>query len=156
MKLKDLMEYKGATPEEMKQAVEFYKEYYGISLKTAGENKYINDPKEIKEAHRRYNQLKRDTFDVSQRTGDLISTEDATKEFMEDASDAWEWMDEYREHGFEEALQFIIWQAERDVENKLKCTETALAQLIAKWESLRKTHEKDKRENRKWKQKNRK
>lgn len=150
-KLKDLYNYKNATKEQLEEAREFYKEYYGVSLKPAGQNKYINDPSEIKEAHRRFNQLKTDLFDVKDRAGELsryMAHEDYDQ-FMEDASDDWEWQDVFKQHGFEEALRTIVQQAERDIENKNISNETVLGSLISKWERLRKMNERDKREKRK-------
>ena len=147
-KLKDLAEYKGATKEEIEEAKEFYKEYYGISLKKPGENKHINDPEEVKAAHRRYNQLKTDAFDASQRKGELVDFNTA-REFMEDASDDWDMRDHYKLFGFEETLKMIVERAERDVENKHTCTKTVLARLISQWDILRKMNEKAKREKRK-------
>lgn len=96
--------------DEQKWIKQFYQEWeYGARPKNA----IIKDKEMLKAANRNYNSQRTEVYDQPEVVNYM---EDTYKDFMEDASDAWEWQDAYAEGGYKAAKQIIIEHALRDLE----------------------------------------
>lgn len=91
--------------------------YYGTRQKPTGQKAYeiINTKEGQREAERNNNRNKRDVLSVAERTGTLRELTENEHEFMQDASDEWEWQDVYKYAGPEQAQHVIFEQAKRDI-----------------------------------------
>ena len=136
----DLQEYYSKlSPEEKEWAKKFYREYYGVDF--YGEEENIIKDKEIKsEAHRNHNSQFRDALSVAEKTGSLRDLTDSEREFMEAASDEWEYMDAYKLLGYGEALKVLILQTERDILKGGSDLKVVLARFIVKFNNLKRIH----------------
>lgn len=82
-----------------------------------GEFQIITSEEGQKEATRNNNSNSRDVLNVAEKTKMLDELDDNQNEFMNDASDAWEWKDSYCVAGPEGAKNTIFAHAKRDIEN---------------------------------------
>ena len=144
----DFLDYIDELPEEEKEFIkQFYREYYfdGVTGKTA-EERVIKSEEAIKEARRNHNSMKTDMLFRAKKEGFYDTVNSASAEqFMEDASDEWEWQDAFKLLGFEGALKVITDQTIRDLDNKHLNTEIVLARYYEKRDRLRRVLNKEKR-----------
>jgi hypothetical protein len=101
------------TKEEQEWVKQFYKEWYYADFRK-GQEPIITDPAMKAEANRNHNMRKTDIMEQESNVGEITKKH----EFMEDASDAWEWQDFFNVFGAEEALHVINIQTFRDLTNK--------------------------------------
>jgi len=118
---------------------EFYKEYYfeGIS-KVPEEKRILNTPEAITEANRNHNSTKTDMLFRAKKDGVLSQLNPNSVDFMNAASDSWEWEDAFKYVGFEGALAVITTQAIRDIKDASVDINITLCRYYEKRERLRK------------------
>ncbi len=104
------MEYKEyeheLSPEERKWIKQFYCEYYNNGLYNH-EEPIITDLKLKKEAKRNYNNVSRDALELAGRQETYGNLSEIDKQFLDTASDDWEWRDAFKAGGKELAEKFI-------------------------------------------------
>jgi len=113
--VRDKMEYreyaKDLNIEDRKWIEQFYQEYYNDLVDGLPEDlRILKSAELVTEARRRHNCMKRDAFEVAKKMNNLDYTGD-DNDFMEAASDEWEWRDGYTVGGYELACQCIFLQA---------------------------------------------
>lgn len=121
--------------------------YYG----TRNNNGYtiINTKEGKKEAERNNNRNKRDAFSVAERSGALSELTQNEKDFMQDASDAWEWQDVYKFLGPKKAKMVIFEQAKRDINNANIDLDTTLSRFAVKILKLKTLNERKRKQGKK-------
>lgn len=124
------------SPEEKKWLLQFYNEYYRAPSIT--EDSIIKDPEIKKEANRVHNTMYRDMYSIAEKTGALSELAEDEEQFMQDASDEWDWQNIYKTEGYESAIHEIFNQTERDLENKLISRKLTLARFLNKYLALKK------------------
>jgi hypothetical protein len=92
----------------------FNDEWYYASRN--GEHTIMETKEQKAETERNNNRNKRDTMSVAERTGTLVELTDNESDFMDQASNEWEWQDVYKMAGPTEARHVIFEQAKRDIE----------------------------------------
>ncbi len=145
------MEYKEymnkLTPEQQQYVKRFYDDLYAGGVFKEGSLLKSEDAKQ--EAIKNHNSLTRDAMDVGQRRGKLSGLDENTVQFMEDASDDWEWQDEYATHGFKAAAKMIYDQAENDLQNKNLSVKITLTRFFEKISGLKRLNWRDRKHKRK-------
>jgi len=101
------------------------------------------------EARKNHNALRRDAFEVTGNTDRLIYTENATKMFLEDAHDEWDWERVYYRDGFKSAVEEILNQTEKDLDNKLIDKKVTLLRFVDKMIKLKKINKYERNQKRK-------
>jgi len=126
-------------PKEKEFIEQFYDEYYndGVSF-THEDDRILTTTEMIQEARRNHNNNKRDAFAVARKMNSLEYDPADTKEFMEAASDEWDWQNAYSRDGYEASVDVIFNQALRDLMNKIVEKKVTLARFYVKMELLRK------------------
>lgn len=132
----DYLDYIDELSEEEAEWVrKFYQEYH---FDTGYKGKRILKSKEAKrEASRNNNMNKTDAFFRARKEGDLGMLNENHRQFMEDASDEWEWQDAFKVGGPEAALEHITNQTLRDLENNKLDKKTTLMRYYEKRDRLR-------------------
>ena len=134
------------TDTEAKFILKFYDERYNGATSpafTAPEDLIHNTPEMKSEAVRIHNNNKRDAFKVANKKFDLLQLHTIEyNEFMEDASDAWQWQDAFKFLGYREAATVIIEQTMSDIETNGDPV-LALVKYYAKMKELDKYQRKD-------------
>lgn len=103
----------------------------------------IKDPEFFKEAVRNNNMRNRDAFSVAKKSGTLDYQDDDYKQFMEDASDAWEWQNVYKMHGYEEAIKCIFNQTINEINNSTIDLNVVLSRFYIKVTEVRRLNAKE-------------
>ena len=129
-------------PEQRQMVIKFYKEFHKADFYNDEED-IIKDPEMRKEAVRNHNMNNRDAFNVAHKQG-MLSSMTSKDEFMEAASDDWDWQGEYKENGYEAAVNCILEQTVRDLQNKKLDIKVTLIRFHSKMNELYRT---DKRTN---------
>lgn len=133
----DYKEYeKHLSPEEREYVRQFYHELYKAPANA--DKKIIKDPKMQAEAHRVHNGIYSDVYSLAERSGSLRDLSPEEHEFMQAASDEWDWANVYKEQGYEAALKQIFYQTERDLDNSKIDRQLTLARFLSKYLALRK------------------
>lgn len=128
---KDYLEYiSKLSPEEKAYVKQFYMEYYHGPKKE--NQKIIPDGEIKKEAHRNHN-----SEDLMNKV-EVSSLDLDKQEFMEDACDAWDYVNEYKVNGFKSALDMIIEQTESDIYDPKQNVKNTLVKFLMKYADLRK------------------
>lgn len=133
----DYLEYYDQLDENEKEWIkQFYEEYHEGRFYTKRDN-IIKDEEVKKEAIRNSNQTYRDDlFSVAQREGLLTSLTGDQQDFMEEASDFWEWNNIYKQFGYEQAAECILQQAIDDIRNSEIDEEITLMRFYSKMREL--------------------
>lgn len=137
----DFLEYSDSLNKEEKEYIKkFYQEFYQANI--YNEEKPMLTKKMKSEALRNYNSAYRDAYSLSSRTQTLEYTDFSIDkyEFMEDASDEWDWQNAYLLFGYRGALMLIFSQTKKDLENKKLNVFTTLARFLSKANRLRIQH----------------
>lgn len=141
------VDYWGQLSEEEKQYMrKFHNEYYDGSP-GRGDDPVITSPEMIKEAYRMNNQLFRDAFSVIKNT-DAREYSENDLDLIQQADDTISWQDAYKQFGPDLATELIFRQAERDIESG-QDIKICLARAISKYEALKRTVRKEKRNEKK-------
>lgn len=125
------------SPREYKRR--FDAEWHNADFYT-GEENIIKDEKIRSEAIRNYNSSKRDALSVAEKTGSLAELTPNEAQFMQDASNEWEWQEVYKRHGYAQALKTIIEQTVKEIENKNIAIRVTLSRFIVKVLDLRRVN----------------
>jgi hypothetical protein len=144
----DFLDYIDKLSEEDEEYVKkFYREFYFDGLSNTPEDTHIITSEEgKKEARRNHNSMKTDMLFKAKQQGTYTSLSNSSSaQFMEDASDEWEWQDAFKILGFEGALKVITEQTIRDLENKVLEKEIVLARYYEKRDRLRRALNREKR-----------
>lgn len=141
----DYTEYIDQLNEDEAELVkQFYSEYYNADFYST-EDHVLKDEEAIKEAHRNKNNRQRDALVVGLKAGILDDLTKSQEEFMQEASDNWEWQNVFKLMGFKEAATLILEQCKRDLENEIIDINVTLLRFHSKLSELRKMHNKDRR-----------
>lgn len=127
---------KHLSPEEREWIKQFNLEYYKAPANA--DKKIITDPAMQAEAHRVHNGIYNDVYSLAERAGALRDLSPDEHDFMQAASDEWDWHNVYKEQGYAAAIKQIFYQTERDLENKLINVHITLARFLNKYLALRK------------------
>lgn len=139
--------YDQLNDEEKKFIRQFNREYHGDDIsrkKREGKKVLITDPEVQKEARRNHNIQKTDMFCKGKREGGLVEY-DENRDFMEDASDDWEWRDVYVRDGYDAAVEFIDKLCLNEIKNRKMEGRVVLSRYYSRREELRKIHRKAKK-----------
>jgi hypothetical protein len=93
------------------------------------------------EAERNNNRNKRDVMSVAERSGTLDNLNGTEKDFMQEASDAWEWQDVYKYAGPAHAKHVIFEQTKRDIEEAVLDLDIILSRFVVKMLNLKRYNE---------------
>lgn len=134
------------SPEEREYVKKFYAEYYRADFYGEEEN-IITDPVMKSEVIREKNSMQRnDALTIAEKLGKLDELSGTEEQFMDEASDHWEWNDVYKVLGYEAAVDCILNQALVNLENK---TIDGKITLMRFWSKMNELYRVDKRSNRK-------
>jgi len=148
--LEGVMEYKEYdnwdqfTDEEKAYAKQFYNEYYANGMYNE-ENPILTAKDHIKEAHRNYNRLYQDAFNVTKNLNKQVELTDDQREVLELASDEVDYETAFKQGGYELAIQFVMDQAIRDIENKIMNKKVVLSRFYVKMIRVKKLLNEEKR-----------
>lgn len=127
--------------EEKAWVKQFYQEYYfGYNPKSP----IITGQKKLDVENLR-NSRRRDIYEKAELSGALVHLNERDTQFMEDASDDWEWADEYYRSGFEATFIKIMEQSIEELENKMLDRKFIFMKFYNKTNDLRKLHNREKR-----------
>lgn len=98
---------------------QFNDEYYNNGIYKA-ETPILNTPELVREANRNYNNLKRDALELVTRQDSYGDLSKIDKEFMEAASDEWDWRDAFKIGGEELAGHVIFMITIRELLDTVK------------------------------------
>jgi hypothetical protein len=126
------------TDDERAWIKQFNLEYY--KAPSNADKRIIVDEEGQKEAHRVHNGIFTDVYSLAERSGALSELSPDQERFMQESSDEWDWMNVYKEQGYEAAIKEIFHQAERDVQNKLIPIIITLARFLNKYLALKKVN----------------
>jgi len=146
----DYREYEDELSDSEREWVEqFYHEYYAnLMSEIPEEDRIQTEGYMLIEGYRRYNQLYRGIFEVAEATKTLEYSDD-DQEFMEDASNEWEWRDALKIGGYEMASQTIIVQAMNELRRShadwSKEWPAILARMYVKMNEMRKEYNREQR-----------
>lgn len=110
-----------------------------------GEPKILTEKQHIADGIRNNNMRQRDALYASELQGSLKNINEEERQFMEDASDEWEWQNVFKTQGPEEAIQVIYSQAERDLQNPKLSVNITLTRFLVKMLALRTLNRREKR-----------
>lgn len=141
----DYLEYiENLPPEEQKIVKKFYEAYYTSKINDS--DIFDKHPEIRKEAIRNKNMRTRDDLMHRARAkGILTSLDETGVQFLEDASDEWDWQREFTIHGFEAAVIFINNQALNELQNKKMDPNIVLLRYYEKRDRLRRVFAKERR-----------
>lgn len=135
----ELMEwkrYKFKLDEKEKAYIrQFYREYYKADFYGDTDNHIIEGGSMKKEAIHNHNAKNNDAINQMSLQDPYLDRE--TKEFMEDASDDWEWMDTYKVLGYPYAIDQILNQTLTNLDNKFINKKHTLIKYHIKMDKLR-------------------
>ena len=120
--------------------------YYGSRN---GEYKVINSVEGRREAERNNNRNKRDVMSLAERTGTLSELTDDESQFMNEASNEWEWQNVYKTAGPKEATLVIYEQAKRDILDKIIELDVILSRFVIKMMKLKTLNERKRKRGKK-------
>lgn len=142
--LENDVEYQGLSDEEKDYLEQFNKEWY-YGTRKGNKYEFHVDPDERAECERRNNMNKRDALSVAERTGKLDPLVEDETQFMQEASDEWEWQDVYKMLGPDAATHVIFEQAKRDINETTIDLDVILSRFAIKMYKLKtlKRREKD-------------
>jgi hypothetical protein len=136
---KDYLQYYNKLSKEEKEFVKkFYNEFYHAPERD--ENSLLKTQDQIAEANRRHNSAYRDALSVAEKTGNMSALPKNYEEFMQDASDEWDYLAIYKQAGQELAIKEIFYQAKRDLQNKKVDIDLTLARFLTKYLNLNRIH----------------
>jgi len=146
MSKRDIFEYMNyidqLSPKEKEYIKKFYNElYYADIYNPDVENiNDISDPEVKKEIVRATYSRQNDVMGNSSKAKVKYGNKNK-EQFMEDASDEWEWKDGYAEGGYELAVKFIFNQTLKDLDNNKVDKTTTLLRFYTKMSKLRRMKE---------------
>lgn len=144
------MEYKEyahkLNKEEREWVEQFYYEEYGNGMYHT-EDPILVTEEQLKEARRNHNSIHRDAFNAARKAGQLEELSDEDRQFMEDASDEWDWQNAFKTMGYEAAVNIIFNQTAKELQ--VIDTKTTLIRFYVKMERLRREKFNDDRTKRK-------
>lgn len=141
-KVYDYFEYIDQLSEEEREYAEkFYKEFYFADFYRKDKENIIKDPDMKKEAIRNSNTLQRDLMHQKQNDIDPVTLDKIKKkEFMEDASDEYDWIEAYHLGGYKMASDQIMSQTIKNLDNKYIDKKTTLTKYHLKMMKLYNHH----------------
>lgn len=108
--------------------------YYGQRYKKM---EILKDKEHKAEAERMNNSNKRDALNLTDRGASFDKLNKSEEQFMEEASDEWEWQNCFKMNGFEASVVLIYAQTERDLQNKFIDVNVTLSRFLIKMNKLR-------------------
>lgn len=119
--------------------------YYGTRQKKNG-YQVITTKEGQQEAERNNNNNKRDALATAVRRGQLEELRPEHQDFMEHASNEWEWQDVYKIAGPEQAKHVIFEQAKRDIEDGVIDLDVILSRFVIKMMKLKTLNERKRKQ----------
>lgn len=142
----DYLEYQDQLNDDQREWLkQFYEEYYFNGKPGEGKEKIITSEEMQQEANRINNSYASDLLFRAKKEGALAQVNDNYHQFMQDASDDFEWEDAYKQGGFELAIKVITGQALRDLKNENIQQAVVLTRYYEKRDRLRRQVNKEKR-----------
>lgn len=127
---------------EKAYARKFFREYHKAEFYGDTKDHIIVEDDIRKEAIHNHNAKNLDAINKIGSHNPFL--DESTKEFMEDASDDWEWMDTYKLLGYKCAVDIILNQAITNIQNKYVDTKMSLIKFHLKMDKLRILNNRDK------------
>lgn len=141
---KPTIEINGELISEKEYMRRFNDEWYYATRN--GSHTVMETREQKSEAERNNNRNKRDAMSVAERTGTLVELTNDEREFMDQASNEWEWQDVYKLAGPAEAKHVIFEQAKRDIENGIVDLDITLSRFAIKMYKLKTLNERKRKQ----------
>lgn len=147
-KMEYLEYWNSLSKEEQKWISQFYHEFYNDGVSFTEPEKRILQTKEMqKEARRNHNSMKRDAYEVAEKSGGLDYLYDERRRFAESEAD-FEYLEVFDSQGYEAAVQFLVDETIPDLDNMSLDLNIVLIRFYLKMEELRRHRNRQVRQDR--------